>query len=56
MRKGDLARGYEGWLARLLASVKIPHTNEHAWRVRWETGPLAGREAVVSDPGLRRVG
>ena len=50
MQKGDLARGWDGWLCRLLAKTK------HGWRVRWETGALKGRDANVCDPELRKVG
>ena len=47
MRKGDIVRGYDGeWLATVIGVSKDI-------TVRWETGPLKGREALVSKGDLK---
>lgn len=49
MKKGDLVRNDLGWLGR------VEGISKHV-RLRWETGKLKGREALVPKEFLRVVG
>ncbi len=51
MKKGDLVRGYEGWLGRITGFGKYGSVC-----LVWQTGPLAKREARVVKESVRRVG
>ena len=47
MKKGDIVRGYDGqWLGTVIGVSKNI-------KVRWETGPLKGREALVSKEHIK---
>jgi hypothetical protein len=50
MKRGDLARGWDGWLARVKGFGK-----HNTVQVVWETGALKGRPALVIKEGLRVV-
>ena len=49
MKAGDLVRGYNRWLGRVLPADKKPRKVKglNLVRLQWETGPLKGREGLV---------
>jgi hypothetical protein len=48
MKKGDVVRGYDGWLARVAGVSKNI-------RIIWQTGPLKGRDALVPKEHIKVV-
>lgn len=49
MKKNDLVRGYDGWIARVTGIGK------KNIKIQWETGVLKGREANVPKEHLKVV-
>ncbi len=52
MKIGDRVISIMGWEAKLLSA---PNRQSKAVMVRWETGPLEGREARLGTADLRPV-
>ena len=48
MKKGDIVRGNDGWLAKVIGLSKNV-------RIEWQTGPLKGREALVPKEHIKVV-
>ena len=48
MKRGELVRGYDGWLGRL-GAVKKTGTAE----ITWETGPLKRKDGLVIVSSLK---